>query len=410
MTKTDGDSNGRITRRRILAGLGLLGGGLVVGGLGWEAIREPPSFTLGGTLPLTGQRSGIGEPLRRGLRLWQERVNADGGLRGRSVTLDVQDDEGDPDLARSTFMERLDRWDVAAAPYGSRGTAAIIDPVEEAGVPCVAHTAGDRTLWQAGRTWTVQLLNPIDTFLHPVVGIGHGAGARSMALVHRDDPFTAETMDGAVDEAERRGMTVLTKVTYDTGGAIPGAMEEALADEPDLLLGSGFQPGTGLGGFLPDAVALSEAYHESSGVAKLACWSIAGSFPRYREIRGSAADHETGVTGWKPYLVVPGNESFNQAYRDRWDSSPDSHAAQGFATGQLFADACRLASSVEPTDIRDALFELEVDTVFGRYRVDERGLQVGKTNAMVQWQAGTPVVVAPNRWATGDLVYPMGTG
>ncbi len=106
-------------------------------------------------------------------------------------------------------------------------------------------------------------------------------------------------------------------------------------------------------------------------------------------------------------MPTPGNAAFVRTYRRRWGAPPDAHAAQGYAVGELYRQAwsrsAQAAAAVEPGAVRDALFSLDTETVFGRYRVGETGLQTAKTNAVIQWQRGRPVVVWPRRYATGDL-------
>ncbi|MFB6133425.1 MAG: amino acid ABC transporter substrate-binding protein [Halanaeroarchaeum sp.] len=412
-----------LDRRSLLACLATLSGGCA--GTSDTTVTDVPTRTLArtgtstptpttasegpivvaGTLPLSGSLSAIGVPLREGLFSWSTYVNRNGGLRGRTVDLRIEDDRGKPSVAREAYRSFVDGADLLIAPYGSRATKAIIDVVESAGLPCVAHTAGERSIWAGGREWTVQLLNPIDTFLHSLLAVVARRGAESVALLYRDDSFTPTMMNGAVERARELGWRITAEVTYTSTDDIVSKMEAVTDSTPDLLIGGGFQPGAAGGGFLPDAVALSRAYQQADGSAGLVNWAIGASFPAFRRRRGAVAGLEAGVTGWKPYVDFPGNAGFIDRYREQVGEPPDAHAAQGYATGQVLAAAVDRAGSFDPGAVRDALFALRTATVFGRYRVDERGLEVGKHNAVVQWQDGDPTVVGPERWREGKLVY-----
>lgn len=424
----DQGSAGRLNRRSLLAGLAAL-----TSGCGRQTDKEtvrttepttdPPSRTpsevvgdtptatpqepiiLAGTLPLSGSLSAIGVPLREGLSVWARQVNDASGLSGRPIALRIEDDGGDPGTAREAYRSLVNEADLLVTPYGSRLTKAVLDVVESAGLPCVAHTAGDRALWADGREWTVQLLNPVDTFLHSLLAVAAREGAESVAFCYHEDAFMQTVMGGAVERAHQRGWTVTDEVTYTSTDGLESKLQAAIETGPDLLVGGGFRPGAAGGGFLPDALALSRAYQQVSGAA-LVNWAIGASFPAFRERRGASADLETGVTGWKPYLDYPDNASFLDRYREQVGEPPDSHAAQGYATGQVLASAVERAGDLTPAAVRDALFALRTTTVFGRYRVSERGLQVGKANAVVQWQDGSPTVIWPERWQDGKPVYP----
>lgn len=391
-----------VTRRNALAGFTVLTSGCIQPD---KLLRGNQQVTIGGSLPLSGPLKRIGVPLHRGLRLWIRAVNETDGFLGRTVTLDIVDDQGKPDVATEAYRTLVDDSQFLVSPYGSRVTDAVIGLIEDAGVPCIAHTAGDRNLWTPGREWTVQLLNPIDTFLHPPLGAAAQQGARSVAFIYRDDGFTPTTMEGAMEKARQADWTNSDTVTYNSTSELAEGMQRVVAESPDFVVGSGFQPGKAGGGFLPDALALSRAYSRTASAVDLVCWSIGAAFPEFANRVGEQAELATGVTGWKPYIDYPGNSSFISRYTERWDGPPDSHAAQGFATGQLFEAAAEEAGTLERSALRDALFALQTETVFGRYRVNERGLQTGKENVVIQWQDGDPIVVWPKRWKAGDLIY-----
>src|SRR5262245_16119145 len=50
------------------------------------------TMTIGASLPLTGDFSEPGSAAKQGYQVWQELINADGGLLGKKVKLDIKDD------------------------------------------------------------------------------------------------------------------------------------------------------------------------------------------------------------------------------------------------------------------------------------------------------------------------------
>lgn len=135
-------------------------------------------------------------------------------------------------------------------------------------------------------------------------------------------------------------------------------------------------------------------------------WLVGSSFPEFGKALGPLAEGMTGNTAWKPLLRTPGNLEFVTAYRRRWGTIPDTHGAQGYAAGQIIGEAVRQAGSLARAAVRDALFRLDTRTVFGRFRVNAHGLQIGKVNAIVQWQRGHRQVVWPPWLVTAPLRYP----
>jgi len=53
------------------------------------------------------------------------------------------------------------------------------------------------------------------------------------------------------------------------------------------------------------------------------------------------------------------------------------------------------------------LFNLKMDTIFGKYAVDETGKQVGKPGYAIQWIDGERHIIFPKEMSTHDVVYPF---
>jgi len=83
---------------------------------------------------------------------------------GRQVRALLMDDASNKRQAISFYQQLIDRADFILTPYGSLLTGAVIPIIEDASVPCLAAAAADRSLWEKGRRWCVQMLNPADTF------------------------------------------------------------------------------------------------------------------------------------------------------------------------------------------------------------------------------------------------------
>lgn len=363
-------------------------------------------IVVGGTISLSGRYAAFGRATHRGLRLWQLQVNNTGGLGGHTVELRLADDGSAPDQARSLYQDIVPASDLVVAPYGSWLTGAVLPIIERYGRPCVAPTAADAALWQdAGRNWTVQLLNPAGTMLHSVIDLAARAGIRSVGFIYRADPFSRTLMSGAIGRARMHSLSIRDLFMYTQAKEARSAAAR-LADppRPELVMGMGFQPGGAGSGFLDDALLLLDAVHRTGWMPSLLCLGIGAAARAFQQAAGAQAEAVLGSTGWRTYLPTPGNRAFVSHYRNRWAAAPDAHTAQGYATGQLFGQARPAAANLDLADVRDRLFTLQTETVFGRFAVADNGLQTAKKKAVTQWQGGQPVVVWPRRYQTGSLV------
>ena len=77
------------------------------------------------------------------------------------------------------------------------------------------------------------------------------------------------------------------------------------------------------------------------------------------------------------------------------------------ATPAAVEAAVSKADSLDREKIRDALAALDTVTVYGHYKVDKDGQQIGHDVLLVQWQHGKKKIVWPDRYATAKLIYPV---
>jgi branched-chain amino acid transport system substrate-binding protein len=69
--------------------------------------------------------------------------------------------------------------------------------------------------------------------------------------------------------------------------------------------------------------------------------------------------------------------------------------------------AIEKAGSVDTDQVRSALNEMDIMTIYGRSKIDpSTGIQIGHGMVVAQWQDGKKVVVGPADLAVGRIVYP----
>src|SRR5512135_1816883 len=90
------------------------------------AQAQTSPVVVGAVLPQTGDLADLASGYRNGLLLWQQEVNAAGGLLGRRVELRLFDDrsEANRDGALYAKLVSEDKADVLLGPFGSAATIA----------------------------------------------------------------------------------------------------------------------------------------------------------------------------------------------------------------------------------------------------------------------------------------------
>jgi len=137
-------------RRHLIAGLAAAGTlGLHRGS---RAANEP--IRLGAVVSATGPVSFLGDPEAKTLKLYVDRINVAGGVRGRPITLILYDDASDTTQAR-TFALRLVNQDRVTAIIGGTstgGTMSVVPVAEDAEIPFISM-AGALTIVEPVRRW-----------------------------------------------------------------------------------------------------------------------------------------------------------------------------------------------------------------------------------------------------------------
>jgi len=104
--------SGRLTRRR-LVGWGAASSALAFGGTmlapgPWRiAIAQAKPFKIGTIQPLTGAAAAVGKTALVGVQMAVDRINKDGGIKGRPIDLITEDDESKPDVGRRKVEKLL---------------------------------------------------------------------------------------------------------------------------------------------------------------------------------------------------------------------------------------------------------------------------------------------------------------
>ncbi|MEW6691153.1 MAG: ABC transporter substrate-binding protein, partial [Pseudomonadota bacterium] len=86
--------------------------------LALPAAAQAP-LVVGAAMPQSGILADLAADLRKALLLWQEEVNAAGGLLGRRVELQLVDDRSDSAAAGRLYAQLARKADVLLGPFGS---------------------------------------------------------------------------------------------------------------------------------------------------------------------------------------------------------------------------------------------------------------------------------------------------
>ncbi len=367
-----------------------------------QALAQGKPVIIGAAVSQSGFLADLALGMRNALLLWQEQVNAAGGLLGRPVDIRLHDDASDS--LRSTALYELlvrdDGAEVLIGPFGSAATSIAAAVAERNRRVMVNASGSDPGIHKRAYRYVFQVPSPSDRAAAGVLPLAAQAGFNS-AVVIAPDAATAEPLVELLKaEAAKR----------DTGLALRPTAVYAV----DLM--KGFAPfAAKLKASGVDVVLTPAGSHETANLVRgfKAAGFAPGMFvargslyPEFIKFVGMDAEYSVGLSFYEPRALTRGNAAFVKAYRAKYKRAPDVHAAGGWAAGKVLEAAVAQAGSFDQERLRAAFAALEVDTVLGGYKVAADGSQLAATPLVVQILKGRREVVWPEAFRSSAPVLP----
>jgi len=356
---------------------------------------------IGASVALSGKYARTGQDQLNGYNMWIEDVNAKGGLLGKKVRLVYYDDESKPATGAKLYEKLItdDKVDLLLGPYSSGVTLAASPIAEKHNFPMVSTGAASTKIWEQGFKNIVGLYTPGKTYMNHILEFAQQQGLKSVALIYADTAFPRDVAKGVKETAESLGMEVIFEEEYSKSSTDFASMIVKMkVKKPDVLIG---------GSYLPDSTAFMRQAKEYQLNANIFAFAVGPGLPDFGKNLEADAEGVMGNTQWEHTLNIAGAKEFAQEYEKKYGDVPGYHAAGGYGAGQVLEAAVNAAGGLDKDKLREALFDLKVDTIFGKYAVDETGKQVGKPGYAIQWINGERHIIFPKEVSTHEAIYPF---
>ena len=307
---------------------------------------------IGLSAPITGDYAEFGENFQYSVEIAADRLNENGGIRGREVEIIVRNSEGKPNVAASIAQEFVQNQEIvaeigdftstsclAAAPIYERNKMVQLSPT--ASHPDFAPS-GD---YMFGIVGTQAAEGPFNAeyIAQKYLGID------SVAVVYINNDWGVSTMENFVDAAEKIGIEVTGTEAFFGGESDFSAILTNIKQKN------------------PEGVYIAAMYNEASQVVKQIDrmeWEVEKLAPssvfseQFLNLSGESGNGLATNTFFALEDPKENVQSFIEEFRERADRDPNLHAAVAYDSMMLLADAIERAG-FDRTAIRDALAETE---------------------------------------------------
>ena len=352
--------------------------------------------TVGAVMPQSGILADLAADLRKALLLWQEEVNAGGGLNGRRVELQLMDDRSESAEAGKLYEQliRDGKAELLIGPFGSAASLGAAGAAERHRRVLINATGSSRVVQKPGFRYLFQTGMPLASFGSGALEVARAQGLKRIALLARDDPPSREMATRAHEEAVKLGFAAAEVVIHSAGADdFTPQVQKARAAGAEAWIAFGLPQ---------DAAEMVKTFRKQRWAPRLFVAQGAADADFVKRL-GQDAEYAVGILAYDRRARTRGNAEFAGAYAKKWSAEPSALAAEGYAAAKVLEDAVRRASSFDQEKLREALLALETETPLGAYKVDRAGAQLAARPLLAQVQRGRREIVWPEALATAKL-------
>jgi branched-chain amino acid transport system substrate-binding protein len=376
---------------------------LLMAGTAWAHHRPNNEVLVGGAISQTGRYA---EPAGRqvnSIKMWVDEVNARGGLLGHKVQLLLLDDKSDTQTAIKLYEKLIteDKVDLILGPYSSGITEAVANVTERYKMPFVAYGASSSPIWEKGRRYIFNIVAVAEDYQKGVVHLAKQIGVKKAAIIGEDSLFPRQAAKGTKDWSTKLGIEIVVEENYPLKQTdFTALLQKIKASGAEAVFSNSY---------FADSAAQLRQMREQNLNFKLYSSTIGPALPNFPEQLGTTAEYVLGFSQWEPLpkiLKHPGMEEYIAAYEKRYGEKPNYHAGGAYGALQVTEAAVKKAGTFDRDKVRDALATIEITTVFGRYKVDAKGMNAHE-GLTFQILKGQRRVVWPDKWAEAKPELPM---
>src|ERR1700691_1597593 len=417
----------RISRRGINAGIGAA--------LITPALGQAPAFAqgaapikIGFSMALTGPLAVNGKQALLGTQIWQEEVNAKGGVLGRQVQLINYDDQSNPSTVPGIYTKLLevDKVDIVVSGYATNMIAPAIPVVMQKGKNFISLFALDANADFKYPKYFSYIPtggpNPKQTITEGFfqVAAAQNPKPQTIAIAAEDAEFSRNASEGARANAKQYGFNIIYDKTYPPNTTDFSPIIRAIqAANADLVVVCSYPL---------SSVGMLLSANELGLKPKMFGGAMVGL--QATALKNKLKGHLNGVVNYdnwvpSPKMMAPAADFF-QKYQARAPGlgiDPLGYylGGWGYARMQVLGNAVTATKSIDDNKLADYLRSNAFDTIMiDGVRFGKNGEWVKARQLAVQYHDITDAanldtwrgmsyqtVLAPAEDVTGGVIYPF---
>jgi branched-chain amino acid transport system substrate-binding protein len=377
--------------RRCAAVLIVAGAAIAGAWIGAAAAAEP--IRIGSFLAVSGKASFLGEPEKRTLELYAEKINAEGGVLGRPIQLVVYD-TGSSAKDALTFVKRLidqDKVDVIVGGTTTGETMAVIGEVEAAGVPFIS-LAGGSEITEPVKKWVFKTPHTDRLAIEKIYADMKRRGIGAIGLLSGSGGFDKSCHAAALALAPASGITIAADETHGAGDTDMTAQLTKIKGAAGVqgFLYCGFGAPTSIVAKNFKQIGLTIPHYQTHGSGSMSFIAGAEGAAEGARLPAAALVVVDQLPADHPQKAVA--SAYKQAYGARYAEPISTFGGHAYDGLFIAVEAIRRAGGTDKAKVRDEIERTRdfvgVDGIFTMSPADHLGLNPGSF-VMVEVAGGT---------------------
>jgi branched-chain amino acid transport system substrate-binding protein len=314
--------------------------------------------------PMTGEYSAFGRQLKNGAEMVVADMNAAGGVLGKKLTLDIEDDACDPKQARSV-AEKLAGAKVpfVAGHYCSSSSIPASEAYADGNVLEITP-ASTNPLFTERKLWNVARVCGRDDQQGAVAGdyIAKNFKGKNIAILNDKSTYGKGLADETKKALNKAGVMEKMYESYNQGDKDFNAIVSRLKQQNiDLVY---------VGGYHTEAGLIVRQMRDQ-GLKTILMSGDALADKEYASITGPAGAGTLFTFGPDP-RNKPTAKAIVEKFRAK-NIDPEGYTLYTYAAFQVWSQAVAKAGTLDPKKVMDTIKAGSWDTVIGKMEYDAKG-------------------------------------
>jgi branched-chain amino acid transport system substrate-binding protein len=333
----------------------------------WLALAGAASaqdITIGVAGPLTGQYASFGQQFKNGATLAVADINAAGGVLGKKIKMDIEDDACDPKQARSVAEKLVGlNVPVVIGHFCSGSSIPASDVYTDAGVVEITPASTNPKFTERGN-WNLFRVCGRDDQQGQVAGeyIAKHYKGKNIAIVHDKQTYSQGLANEVKKTLDKAGLRIKMMEAYGKDDKDFNALVSRMkANAIDVVYVGGYHTSAGLMLRQMRAQGLMAQMISGDAIATDEFWSITG---------------DAGAGMMFTFGPDPQKRPTAAAVVKRFKAkgiNPEGYTLYTYAAIQVWADAAKKAGTTDPKKVAAVIRAGKWDTVLGPISYDKKG-------------------------------------